>query len=99
MGNIIYLDGTPITVSHLEIQKNSSGMPVKAITEFLVTSEDYHDITVLLYKGGFRVEIPSEDIGFHAVITKYAAPFTNLYEEGAEGVFQLELTESGNGGN
>ena len=99
MEEIIYLDGTPITVSHLEIERNTSDLPVKVSTEFLVTNEDYHDITSLLYKGGFRLEIPSENIGFNAVITKYAAPFTNLYEEGAQGVFQLELTESGRAGD
>ncbi|AQQ54951.1 hypothetical protein B0X71_01670 [Planococcus lenghuensis] len=61
--------------------------------DFQVTHESYHDVTVLLYENDFRVEIPSLEVDFQAVIHNYFTSFTNLYEEGAVGDFHLELIE------
>lgn len=63
--------------------------------DFQVTHDSYHDVTVLLYENNFHVEIPSQELAFQTEIHNYAAPFTNLYEEGAVGVFHLELIETG----
>lgn len=60
---------------------------------FKVTSETYHDITVLLYENNFFVQIPEKNINFSATIGQYATSITNLYEEGKEGDFFLSLVE------
>ncbi|MBT2652952.1 DUF3219 family protein [Oceanobacillus sp. ISL-73] len=60
---------------------------------FKVTSETYHDITVLLYENDFRVQIPEKNITFSATIGQYATSINNLYEEGKEGDFFLLLVE------
>lgn len=61
--------------------------------DFKVTHEEYHDVATLLYKGTFRVRIPS--IGFEqdADIHNYSTSLDNLYEEGAVGDYHLELAE------
>jgi len=61
--------------------------------EFQVKSEDYHDITTLLYKNDFHVEIPDEELDFQAVIYNYSTSITNLYEENNIGEFKLGLIE------
>ena len=60
---------------------------------FTVTHEDSHDVTTLLYENDFIIKIPDEDLEFRATISQYSTSITNLYEEGAEGEFRLELTE------
>ncbi|WP_082918206.1 DUF3219 family protein [Oceanobacillus sp. Castelsardo] len=62
--------------------------------EFQVKSEDYHEITTLLYKNDFQVEIPDEKLDFHAVIYNYSTSITNLYEENNVGEFRLKLIEN-----
>jgi hypothetical protein len=61
--------------------------------EFTVTHEEYHDITTLLYKNDFIVKVPDEGLEFRAVISKYSTSITNLYKQGEEGEFRLELVE------
>ncbi|MBU8791274.1 YkvR family protein [Oceanobacillus caeni] len=61
--------------------------------EFQVKSEDYHEITTLLYKNDFRVEIPEAELDFQAVIYNYSTSITNLYEENKVGEFRLQLIE------
>lgn len=61
--------------------------------EFQVKSEDYHEITTLLYKNDFRVEIPDAELDFQAVIYNYSTSITNLYEENKVGEFRLQLIE------
>ncbi len=68
--------------------------PKKISFTFIVTSEDYYDVTTVLYKNNLFVMVPNEDIAFHATITNYATSITNLYVEGEEGEFYLELTET-----
>lgn len=60
---------------------------------FKVTSRDYHDITVLLYKNDFHVKVPEKSLAFDATIHTYATSFTNLYEANRVGDFALELIE------
>lgn len=61
--------------------------------DFKVTHEQYHDITTLLYKNDFKIDMPSEDLEFDAMIQTFWTSFTNLYKEGAIGDFHLELIE------
>ena len=65
----------------------------KITIDFKVSSEEYHDITTLLYKGIFDVKIPERDLSFRANIQQYSTSVTNLYEKGQVGEFQLSLLE------
>ncbi|MFD1850925.1 DUF3219 family protein [Oceanobacillus bengalensis] len=60
---------------------------------FKVTSEEYHDITSLLYKNDFSVSVPKENLVFNGTIQNYTTSVTNLYEENKVGDFQLTLIE------
>ncbi|MBT2684952.1 DUF3219 family protein [Bacillus sp. ISL-37] len=61
--------------------------------EFPVKSEEYHDITTLLYKGEFDVHVPAKEISFRGKIVEYSTSVTNLYESEQVGTFQLTLLE------
>lgn len=61
--------------------------------EFKVKSEEYHDITTLLYANDFRVRVPGKGLDFPATIHSYSTSITNLYQENAVGDFKLELIE------
>lgn len=61
--------------------------------EFKVSSQDYHQITTLLYANDFDVRVPDKGLAFPATIHSYSTSITNLYEEGAVGDFKLELME------
>lgn len=65
----------------------------KISVEFNVTSEEYHDITTLLYKGIFDVKVPERDLSFRASIQQYSTSFTNLYIKDQVGEFKLTLLE------
>jgi uncharacterized protein YehS (DUF1456 family) len=87
----IVLDGHPIVISHFEMY-NTSGLRRIAV-EFSVTSEDYHDVTTLLYKGEFDVQVPAIEANFRGKIVEYSTSVTNLYESGQVGTFKLTLLE------
>lgn len=61
--------------------------------EFKVTSENYHDMAVLLYEGTFDVKVPEKDLSFRGTIHQYSTSITNLYEEGQVGDYKLTLIE------
>lgn len=61
--------------------------------EFKVTSEDYHDIAVLLYEGTFDVQVPKRKLAFRGTIHHYSTSVTNLYEKGQVGDYKLTLVE------
>lgn len=65
----------------------------KLTVEFNVTSEEYHDVTTLLYRGTFDVKVLEHDLQFRGSIQQYSTSFTNLYEKGQVGVFTLSLLE------
>jgi hypothetical protein len=88
--NEILLDGYPIEVSKF-ISNRKNGLQHVTI-EFPVTSERYHDVTTLLYKGEFDVNISGYP-AFRAKILHYSTSVTNLYENGQIGQFKLELSE------
>lgn len=65
----------------------------KVIFDFKVTSNMYHDMTVLLYGNDFAVKVPEENLTFHATILNYSTSITDLYQENEVGDFHLELIE------
>ncbi|MBT2644124.1 DUF3219 family protein [Bacillus sp. ISL-41] len=87
----VILDGRTIVISHFEID-NTGGLKRIAV-HFPVTSEDYHDVTTLLYKGEFDVQVPAKDIAFRGQIVEYSTSVTNLYKSGQVGTFKLVLLE------
>ena len=60
---------------------------------FNVTSEEYHDITTLLYLGTFDVKIPENDLRFRGTIHNYSTSITNLYIKDQVGEYKLTLLE------
>ena len=90
--NEIILDNTLIKVNHYE-QEIINGLHQISIV-FNVTSEEYHDIATLLYKGTFEVTIPDLVLFFRGTINKYSTSITNLYEKGQVGEYKLSLLET-----
>lgn len=89
--NEIFLDETAIKVhKYEELKVNTLN---KITVDFKVTSEEYHDITTLLYKGTFDVKVPERDLSLRASIYQYSTSFTNLYIKGQVGDFKLVLIE------
>ncbi|PAE44208.1 DUF3219 family protein [Bacillus sp. 7884-1] len=91
MVNEIILDETSINVYKYE-GKTENALH-KISVEFKVTSEEYHDITTLLYKGTFNIKVPERDLSFRGRIQQYSTSFTNLYNKGQVGDFKLVLLE------
>jgi hypothetical protein len=89
--NEIILNETTINVYNYE-EKTENGLH-KMSVEFKVTSEEYHAITTLLYKGTFNVKVPDKYLSFRASIYQYSTSFTNLYIKGQVGDFKLVLIE------
>ena len=88
----VILDGVSLHVTnfHMDVEQEQFK---KVSFEFKVTSEEYHDITTLLYQMVFDLEIPEINERFKAEIFNYATSVTNLYEENAVGDFTLTLLE------
>ena len=89
--NKIILDETSILVFKYE-ETIENGLQ-KISVDFKVTSEEYHDITTLLYKGTFDVKVPERNLSFRARIYQYSTSFTNLYIKRQVGDFKLVLLE------
>nr|WP_106783195.1 DUF3219 family protein [Lysinibacillus timonensis] len=66
---------------------------LKIDVDFKVTSEDYHDVAVLLYEGTFNIKVPERDLAFRGTIQHYSTSITNLYEAGQIGDYKLTLIE------
>lgn len=92
MVNKIVLDDYPIFVKNYEQGKAEGDRQLVSVT-FDVTSDDYHDVTTLLYKGSFDVKVPERSLAFKGTIRQYSTSFTNLYEKGNVGEFKLSLIE------
>jgi hypothetical protein len=89
--NEIFLNDTLINVVHYEEDKVNELNKISV--GFNVTSEEYHDITTLLYKGTFDVKVPKRGLSFKGTIQQYSTSFTNLYIKGQVGDFKLSLLE------
>jgi len=61
--------------------------------DFKVTSEEYHDIAVLLYEMSFRIRVPAQELEFNASISNYSTSITDLYKPGQVADYYLELVE------
>lgn len=89
----ILVNGLELSVE--DYRENRIDDRLKVSFTFQVTSEAYHDVTTLLYKNDFQVEVPEKNLKFRAVIHKYSTSITNLYEKDKVGEFSLELIEKG----
>ncbi|MGG0671124.1 DUF3219 family protein [Sporosarcina koreensis] len=87
----IQLNDTKINITHFEEKENKNGIWISVT--FNVTSEEYHDITTLLYKGAFDVKVPEKQIEFRGTIQQYSTSITNLYKKGQVGEYKLTLKE------
>lgn len=87
----IILNDTVIKVTQYKEEKVNSLHKISI--RFSVTSEEYHDVTTLLYQGTFDVQVPEKDLMFKGSIQEYSTSITNLYEKGQVGDFTLSLLE------
>lgn len=92
MASKLILNDTVIQLNRYEEEKVNGYYKVSV--EFDVTSEDYHDITTLLYKGIFDVKVPERNIAFRGTIHEYSTSITNLYVKGQIGQYKLTLVET-----
>lgn len=94
---LVWIDETEIDALNFQeetIADNVSGKTKRKIAfDFKVTSADYHDIAVLLYKMEFRIRVPEKELDFLAAISNYSTSITNLYKENQVADYKLELTE------
>ncbi|KGR76747.1 DUF3219 family protein [Ureibacillus manganicus] len=87
----IYLNNHLIKAEHYQ-EEQVDGLH-KIYIDFKVTSDDYHDIAVLLYEGTFDVKVPSRDLSFRGTIYNYSTSITDLYKEGQIADYKLVLVE------
>ncbi|TWT02392.1 DUF3219 family protein [Planomicrobium sp. CPCC 101079] len=94
---LVWIDDTKIDALNFRaetIPDAVSGKKKQKITfDFKVTSAEYHDIAVLLYKMEFRIRVPEKEMDFFAAISNYSTSITNLYKENQVADYKLELTE------
>lgn len=87
----IYLNDSKLNVTDYHEELNNDLLIVKV--DFKVTSEDYHDVTTLLYEGNFDLKVPYRNIECKVTIEEYSTSVTNLYEKDQVGNFKLTLRE------
>lgn len=73
-------------------EREENGRLVVSV-KFEVTSEEYHDVTTLLYEEVFNITVPEKDMNFKGVITNYLTSMDNLYEDNQVGEYQVTFTE------
>lgn len=74
-----------------QYKENSDGTKINII--FDLKSEDYHDITSLLYKGRFHIEVPEKNKVFTGDIINYFTDRTNLYEDNQTAEYNITFKE------
>ncbi|MFB4162958.1 DUF3219 family protein [Alteribacillus sp. JSM 102045] len=87
----ILLNNTLIKVNKFKNEK-VNGLH-KISFNFKVSSEEYYEITTLLYRGTFQVSVLEQNLTFKGTIQQYSSSITNLYEKGQTGDFHLSLIE------
>jgi hypothetical protein len=87
----LLLDGRSIKLDKFE-ESFVNGLR-KLSVRFKVTSKEYHDIAVLLYKGSFHVRVPQRNYEFEGKIVQYFTSLTNLYQDGQTGDYNVTLLE------
>nr|WP_309099497.1 DUF3219 family protein [Fredinandcohnia onubensis] len=85
----IYLDDYKLNITDYHEELNDELLLVRV--DFKVTTEEYHDVTTLLYKGIFNLKVPGRNIDFKVNIQEYSTSITNLYEKDQVGLFRLTL--------
>lgn len=66
----------------------------KLITvRFLVSHEEYHAVTTLLYEPEFHLEVPERGLTFNASIYNYSTDVVDLYQPGSVGEFKVTFKE------
>lgn len=97
MGTTVWIDEKQIEAIDFKNEKSestgSSDVQHKISFSFQVTSEEYHDLAVLLYKNDFQVRVPELELEFPATIHNYATDRTDLYLAGQVADYYLELIE------
>lgn len=97
METIVWIDEKQIVAtgfSEEHVTVSGSGNGARKISfSFKVTSEEYHDLAVLLYKNDFQVRVPELDLEFPAAIDNYSTDRTDLYQPGQVADYYLELRE------
>ncbi|MEH7382230.1 DUF3219 family protein [Bacillus sp. JJ1533] len=91
MGIEIYLNDYKLNVTGYHEELKNNLLLVKV--DFKVTSEDYHDVTTLLYQGNFKLKVPEKNRDCKVTIQEYSTSITNLYEKEQVGDFTLTLRE------
>lgn len=99
METIVWIDDKQIKARGFKNEQLiAGGMVAKKISfSFRVTTEEYHDVAVLLYKNDFQVRVPELDLQFPASIHNYSTDRTDLYQPGQVADYYLELIEKSNG--
>lgn len=97
MDTIVWIDDTEIHASDFKeepLESPGSGSErIKISFSFKVSSEEYHDVAVLLYKNDFLVRVPELNLEFPATIHNYSTDRTDLYQPGQVADYYLELAE------
>ncbi|HSJ37117.1 MAG TPA: DUF3219 family protein [Planococcus sp. (in: firmicutes)] len=100
METIIWIDEKQISAYGFKkelLKVLGSEDDVKKISfSFKVSSEEYHDTAVLLYKMNFTVRVPELELEFPATIHNYSTDLTDLYKAGQVAEYYLELIEKPN---
>lgn len=87
----IYINDYKLNITDYHDELNNELLLVKV--DFKVTTEEYHDVTTLLYKGNFNLKVPDRNIDCKVTIQEYSTSITNLYEKDQVGLFRLTLCE------
>lgn len=91
MVNEIIIDDTILPITDYKMVNKAGKLQVSV--KFNVSSDQYHDMTTLLYKDNFSMKVPQKNLIFEAKITKYATSITNLYKKDQIGIFKVTFTE------
>ncbi|MEN2767092.1 DUF3219 family protein [Ornithinibacillus xuwenensis] len=95
MNTTVLINSLSVAVEQLDyvdVEKEDNNLKRLTIA-FKVTNQQYHDVTVELYKNDFRIRVPERNIDFQAAIENYFTSATNLYEENAVGDFNVTFVE------
>lgn len=97
METIVWINDTEIHALNFKEEvsnKPNSEQPIRKVSfDFKVTSEEYHDIAVLLYEMNFQIRVPAQNLEFDASISNYSTSITDLYKPGQVADYYLELVE------
>lgn len=95
METIVWIDDKQINAYDFTAEDTavSGDGNLKISFSFKVSSAEYHDVAVLLYKNDFMVRVPELNLNFPAVIHNYSTDLTDLYQPGQVADYYLELAE------